>query len=425
MTCLRSSLPILTLVAASGCSHPTQPSHPPEPTSETEAPDFAGDVDFVCQQVRDGYAYLETMAVDWDAACHQARQRAEAARDEAEFLAVLEDLIEELHDDHVHLGINGESSPRLVPSHLAVWAEPRSSRAVVTAVRAQSWAAQAGIVAGDEIVSIDGQTVDVALSPNLPTHRTREDARSTRWALRRTIVGTHDHAPVLQLDGADGSRTVSRPMTATPPPRQGLLQVRTHDQGIGHIRFHNSLGDSDTIAAFDAALDEHPEWTALVLDLRDTPGGGNTTVARGIMGRLIREEAAYQRHELPAQLRAHGIARAWVELVAPRGRTFEGPVVVLVGRWTGSMGEGTAIGLQGMGRGRVVGTRMAGLAGAIYDIVLPGTGWSVALPVEALYRVDGTPRELVEPDVHVDLAASPGEDPVLDAGLTQARSEMP
>ncbi|MCH9687224.1 MAG: hypothetical protein K0V04_37665 [Deltaproteobacteria bacterium] len=81
------------------------------------------------------------------------------------------------------------------------------------------------------------------------------------------------------------------------------------------------------------------------------------------------------------------------------------------------MGEGTAIGLQGIGRATLVGTRMAGLAGAIYDVTLPVTGWTVALLVESLFRVDGTPREAVVPDVEVDLTVATGDDPVLDAGL--------
>jgi carboxyl-terminal processing protease len=42
--------------------------------------------------------------------------------------------------------------------------------------------------------------------------------------------------------------------------------------------------------------------------------------------------------------------------------------VVLVGRWTASMGEGMAIGLDAMKRATIVGTRMAGLNGAVFDL---------------------------------------------------------
>jgi C-terminal processing protease CtpA/Prc len=51
--------------------------------------------------------------------------------------------------------------------------------------------------------------------------------------------------------------------------------------------------------------------------------------------------------------------------IAPGDRIA--PVVVLVNHWTGSIGEGMAIGLDAMHRARVVGTPMAHLAGAISD----------------------------------------------------------
>ena len=427
MTLARLPRLIALLPCLAACVPTTVPSSAPgpSPTAATvpEPVDWVGDVDALCQQVEEGYAYWDALAIDWGAACDDSRQRARSTEDPAVFLSILEDLIEELYDDHVHLGLNNEHSPRLVPSHLAIWAELREGRAIITAVRPGSWAQRSGIVAGTEITTIDGQPVAAALAAHLPTHRTREDPRATQWALRRAIVGSHDHAPALGLAEPAGPRTITRP-TTTPPTSDdasGPLEVGTPAPGIGHVRLANSLGEPETVPAFDAALAEHPDWTALILDLRDTPGGGNTTIARGLMGRLISTEAAYQRHELPAETRAYGIGRAWLELVVPRGPTFTGPVVVLVGRWTGSMGEGTAIGLQGMGRATLVGTRMAGLAGAVYQIELPNSGWSVAFPVESLFHVDGTPRHHVVPDVELDLATATGPDPVLYAALAWLR----
>ena len=67
-------------------------------------------------------------------------------------------------------------------------------------------------------------------------------------------------------------------------------------------------------------------------------------------------------------------------------------MTVYVGRWTGSMGEGLGIGMQALGA-TLVGERMAGLLGAIYDLRLDHSGLVFKLPVERLYSVDGTPRE--------------------------------
>jgi len=74
------------------------------------------------------------------------------------------------------------------------------------------------------------------------------------------------------------------------------------------------------------------------------------------------------------------------------------------------MGEGMAIGLDGMHRGIVVGTRMAGLAGAVDDFKLPCSGLGIALATAKLLHVNGTPRErwvppvLIKPRAGEDLA---------------------
>jgi hypothetical protein len=73
-----------------------------------------------------------------------------------------------------------------------------------------------------------------------------------------------------------------------------------------------------------------------------------------------------------------------------------GPLTVRVGRWTGSMGEGLAIGFDALGA-KVVGTHMAGLLGAIYDFRLERSGLVIKLPAERLLAVDGTPRERFVP----------------------------
>jgi carboxyl-terminal processing protease len=95
--------------------------------------------------------------------------------------------------------------------------------------------------------------------------------------------------------------------------------------------------------------------------------------------------------------RETGIPRQWAEQVLPRpGKRHRGPVTVLVGRWTGSMGEGLAIGFDAIGA-EVCGGPMAGLLGAIYDYRLERSGLVLKLPTERLYAVDGTPREAFVP----------------------------
>ena len=126
---------------------------------------------------------------------------------------------------------------------------------------------------------------------------------------------------------------------------------------------------------------------------------------------------------LPVEERNTGVRRSWLELVSPRGDVvYSRPVAVLVSRWTGSMGEGLAIGFDATGAGTVVGTRMAGLVGATMPVTLPRTGIGINVPTERLYHVNGTPREEFRPAVLVDVTrTSPGTDPFVEAALQVLR----
>jgi carboxyl-terminal processing protease len=134
---------------------------------------------------------------------------------------------------------------------------------------------------------------------------------------------------------------------------------------------------------------------------------------------MIGRRMAYQKG---APVRGEG----WTREVSPRGGwTYKAPLVVLVGRWTASMGEGMAIGLDGMGRATVVGTRMAGLNGAVFDLQLPNTGIKLNYAAEKLFHVNGTPREDFVPPVLVNLTGKERGDPILEAGIRTLKRLLP
>jgi carboxyl-terminal processing protease len=210
-------------------------------------------------------------------------------------------------------------------------------------------------------------------------------------------------------------------------PRSGLLAFRVLPANGGYIRVHDSLGDENLIEAFDNALEKLRNTSTTIVDLRDTPSGGNTTVARAILGRFVRRELPYQKHLLPSEARQTGVVRSWLELVTPRGPfQYQRPVAVLVNHWTGSMGEGLAVGFDATGSGIVVGTPMAGLLGATYRFELPHSRIGVNVPAERLFHVNGTPREQFVPPVRVDPAVRASDDPWIAAAQDAlARAKRP
>jgi C-terminal processing protease CtpA/Prc len=226
------------------------------------------------------------------------------------------------------------------------------------------------------------------------------DERMYEYAANMLMAGRHNKARSITAFGNGLEKTYypDSSIYKTNPGDSKLLEYRTLSSHIGYIKINNSLGDDALIKAFDEALDNLWSTKGLIIDLRETPSGGNTTVARAIMSRFIEKEMPYQKHSLPVEEKQFGVKRSWIELVSPRRKIYKQPLVLLVNRWTGSMGEGIAIGFDGMNRARIVGDKMAGLLGAIYSFTLPETNIGFSIPVEKLFHVNGSPREEFVPN---------------------------
>ena len=376
---------------------------------------FLQDFDHLWLQLRDGYAYFDRKETDWERVREIYRPKAAGVRNKREFVTLLERVLDELYDPHTHLKINTSRSTRLIPTGLDVWAEWEGGRAVITQLRSGFSAEQAGLKVGMEIVSVNGVAVGRAVNDRLGVSLrvVNDDARS--WALRAVLAGSRDTTRVIEAkDGRGVSATfrldLPSHLTADKYRIGQKVEWKLLPGGIGYVKI-NDLGSDETVAEFDAALERLRGTRGLVIDLRATQSGGNTSVAEPIMGRLVERRMPYQKG---APRRGPG----WTREVSPRGPwAYTAPAVVLVGRWTASMGEGIGIGLDGMGRATVVGTRMAGLNGAVFDLDLPNTGIRLNYAAEKLFHVDGTPREDFVPPVTVRLSGKRAGDATLAEGV--------
>ena len=225
------------------------------------------------------------------------------------------------------------------------------------------------------MIAINGEAVAEAVARIAPKFLVRDDPAARAWVLQVALAGRHERE-LTRLSIRSGGRFQELEFTAAHPPPAAPLSHRVIGGvggvgGVGQVRIHNSLGDPVLVQAFDQALADMAGVAALVIDLRDTPSGGTSSVARGIIGRLVNRPLRYQRHELVAEFRSNGIRRVWDEYAVPRGVPFLRPVVVLVGPWTGSMSEGLAIGLNATRGPPVLGRPMAHLLGALGETVLP------------------------------------------------------
>jgi len=162
--------------------------------------------------------------------------------------------------------------------------------------------------------------------------------------------------------------------------------------------------------------------TAIVIDLRNTPSGGNTYVARSIMQHFVTTERPYQMHIIPLEERTVGARRKFVEYLTPRRPTYPGKVYVLSSRWTGSMGEGMTIGFDAIGA-TTAGSEMGHLLGAVRSDTLPTSGASIDYGSEILFHVRGTLREDYVPTLYVKAAEKTQDrDPALEAVMAHLGS---
>ena len=383
------------------------------------------DITALCDEIARRYIYLPDKVSDWAHCVEIYGPLAAATEDEPAFLHVAEQVIAELYDDHAGLRAHAEGSPLLVPTHADIWIEIEGGRPIVTSVREDSPAAKAGVQAGSQLVSVSGRDVAAVLESHPrrlgPVHRDAADAYTLRVALAG-VRGQPQRTFEL-VDPHGKRRAFNLPTLAGAPAPEGLVSHRHLDEDLGYIRIHNSLGDPELVSAFDAALDDLLDTKGLVLDLRQTPSGGGSGIAEPIMARLVSEEVPYQRMRWLAGRGDSPFEHLSVDHIVPRTDkpTYRRPMVILVSRWTGSMGEGISIGLEGAGRATLVGTAMAGLGGAVGVFEMPTSGVGFQFPIRQIDHVDGTPRQTRRPGVEVDMRTATGADPILEAGVGTLR----
>ena len=386
----RSGQMIAALIALAAGSFAVAQDH-----GTTLAPaDYVADAREVGDLIKANYAYLDDLPGGTVPTSPMLSAERDAVHDHDSLLHYAEDLITGLADHHALTGSSFKDDWAIVPTYADLWIVHRGDAYVIDAVKSGSPAERAGIRSGERLAEVDGVAAPAAVAGFWARLGLKPVGERAAYAARVLAAGRRDQARHLTIASANGGdRAVTLASLYTDQPERPPISILPSKHGATVIRFNNALGDQATISAFDSAMAAIPSRATVTLDLTDTPSGGNTSVARAIMGWFVTRPMPYQRHTLPSEERETGIARQWVEEVLPRaGKYHPGPVSVRVGRWTGSLGEGLAIGFLALGK-PVCGGAMAGLKGAVYDFDLTKSHLRVKFPAERLYSVGGQARE--------------------------------
>ncbi len=369
------------------------------------------------------YAYLDR--TDARRVLDAVAPKARATRSNAEFSGLLQTLALVWRDGHFHVTPSPSPVRAFVPSASDIWVERRGNDYAIVDVKAPSLAARQGLRPGMIVDALDGKQLDAHVDALFAPLGIVVDANLRAYAANAVLSGFLGTGRSIdaRIDGIRRTFALPPGYDSTGVRDTGLLTTRrTRDakgRSIAVIRINNQLGDNALIPAFDRALASVADASALVLDLRDTPGGGNTTVARAIIGHFTRVERPYQRHENTFEKVRFGVPRRSIELVVPRAPYFGGRLVVLAGRWTGSMGEGLAIGLDAIEGVRTVGSPLADLLGDLRKHTLRQSCLTVEFAYDRLSHADERPREAFVPRHTMESAdiAPDGSDPALVKAL--------
>ncbi|MEQ1812781.1 MAG: S41 family peptidase [Terricaulis sp.] len=389
-------------VLAAGAA-PARASEPSHDTTLTQ------DFDELWTTLRDRYCFFGEKRTDWDQVRRLYRPQAIAAPSYEAFQEITRRVLCELYDAHTHLSDPLDGAPRWPLYDLL--AERAGGDVRIVAVQDGSSAADAGVRIGDVVVGVDGAPIDRGIGDLMPRCLTRPDPEAERYVINVAVAGHTAQPRQMRLRGGDGvERDVALPLKRRPEAPD--VESRQLGEGLGYIRIRTFANDS-AVEVFDAALAVLAATRGLIIDVRGN-GGGDTAVARPIMGRFITETRPYAHMRRRS---GRGLSQRWVEAVDPRGPfTYAGKVVVLADHWSGSMAEGFPMGMRAVAGARIVGTRMMGLGAAVFSLRLDRTGVGAQYSAEPVYDVNDRPRWLLAPDVET----APGAD-ILAAGEAELR----
>lgn len=385
--------------------------------------------------------------VDWQAVRKRYEARALGAPDEPTFYRVMNDMLGELKQSHLFItgpGDESEFGPNLdetkdnsvVATQTAGIGDPGLTIRVIgagagsptiTAVRANSSAARAGLHPGTIVSHVGGRPLATLKSRR--AMRPVEERFYLRRAAMQALAGPAGSQVTLRIveGGTTKDVLLRRDGHAEPAMRIGNLgplypEVSSRHVGdVGIVAFNYFLLEpvlkkvADTIEQFRAR-----KVKGIVIDLRGNPGGV-AAMAIPLVRQLVNKRTplgtlAHRDHQNTL------VAEPSLDMTP-----YLGPVVILTDEGTASTAEIFASGLQEAGRAYVVG--QVTLGQALPSVIESLPGGAVLQYVVADFK---TPKGValegrgVIPDRQVletPAALAQGMDPVLEAGLAIIRSK--
>jgi carboxyl-terminal processing protease len=359
--------------------------------------------------------------LDWTAIHDKYYDLVKHADDETGFLEIANRMLGELGLSHYSV-FRAEPDG---PSTGTVGLETRllDGKAIITTIREGYPAAKAGLREGYIVEAIDDVPVEKILSDSKKKSLSQVNEWRRQSDLDRAIRNCLRGAPgtsvsLTFLDESDSLRRTTLLRKERPgktildkalPPFFVEFQAKRITDNIGYVSFSTFLSPVDK--RFEQAIDGMLDTRGIILDLRGNPGGMHE-VGEAIAAKLVQKPTLFSVFKYRDGKKE--------VVVQPKGKTYTGPVVVLIDGQNASASERFTACLQSIGRGVVIGERSRGAVGPSEGEVLPNGTTFQYLTAQSL-----TPDGIVLEGRGVipDIVVSPDRDALLhgkDAQLDRA-----
>ena len=360
--------------------------------SKLSSEEWTDAFDVLHDQLSTYYAFTEWKGIDWASAYQEYQPRiAEAAAndDPVAYYQVLREYVYEVPDAHVRLiAIDGAAEDLQEDVRYDqtgggfgfALIELDDGRFVTRLVSEGSPAADSGMETGAEIFEFDGSPIGIvvervpltwAIAP--PATAAVRSVQQARYLGRAPVGMTADvvfrnpgeeHSIAATLTAVDDSYETLflTDFCADLPPDLWSEIIDSEDGSVGYVRFaHTGDEDDDAnllMAQFAGAIQTfvNQDVSGVIVDVR-TNLGGLDRVAAHLPGHFYTEEEHYEYVSfLDTETGEYEVDPRFTLSTVPLTPFFGGPVIAMTGPCTVSSGEGVAMAIQKLPRGRVVGS---------------------------------------------------------------------
>jgi C-terminal processing protease CtpA/Prc len=369
------------------------------------------------------FPYKDGMAQPWNDSLVRALRQMEGVDSPVDYAVTLQRMAATLQDSHVMM-VSAALNKHLGLAAPEVRLGRVEGKIAVVSLDGGGAARQAGLLAGDVVLSVDGEEAEPRARRLADLLGGSTPAGRDRNGLQALLRGAEDKAAVLQVERGDGQvRTVSLARRRLAPTVRdpSATPYRLVDARIGYV-------DLDLLQPqqLDAMFDALGQTESLILDMRGYPKVLFHLIAERLNLRGVRPVATISRPVLSAGRNGSRREVHVQTTTMPKTAPYRGKLIMLINEHSQSRAEHSAMFFDAVAPLTFIGSPTAGANGDITDTILPGN-IQLLFSGQEIRHADGRPLQRVGIQPHIPSAPTlaglrAGRDDVLDRAIEFART---